>query len=142
MDLDVALQFARTTTRAVLTTVRGDGRPQLSNVLYAVAADGRLLVSTTAARAKYRNISRDPWTAVHATSEDFFAYVVLEGTAELAPVIDADDAAGVAEHVALYRAVVGEHPDWADFRASLVRERRCIIRFTPTRAYGMLQLPG
>lgn len=142
MDLDVALQFAHTTTRAVLTTVRGDGRPQLSNVLFSCDPDGRFRVSTTASRAKYRNIARAPWTAFHVTREDFFAYAVIEGTAELAPVVDSVDAPTVGEHIELYRAVVGEHDDWAAFRASLVAEQRSIIRFTPARAYGMLELPS
>jgi hypothetical protein len=36
--------------------------------------------------------------------------------------------------VALYRSIAGEHPDWDDYRASMVRDRRCLIAITPLRA--------
>jgi PPOX class probable F420-dependent enzyme len=140
MDLDAALDFARTTRRSVMATSRRDGRPQLSNVFHGVGDDGVIRVSVTASRAKYRNLARDPWAALHVTRDDFFAYAVLEGEVELAPVIESVDDPGVDEHVAHYRGVVGEHDDWDAYRASLVTERRSIVRFRPTRAYGMLDL--
>ena len=33
-----------------------------------------------------------------------------------------------------YRRVAGEHPDWDDYRAAMVREQRCLIRVSRTRA--------
>jgi hypothetical protein len=33
-----------------------------------------------------------------------------------------------------YRTVAGEHPDWNDYRAAMVRERRVIVRVTLSRA--------
>jgi hypothetical protein len=33
-----------------------------------------------------------------------------------------------------YRRISGEHPDWADYRAAMIRDRRCIVRITITRA--------
>jgi hypothetical protein len=36
--------------------------------------------------------------------------------------------------VAYYRLVAGEHPDWGDYRAAMVRDRRVILRLTITRA--------
>jgi hypothetical protein len=33
-----------------------------------------------------------------------------------------------------YRRVAGEHSDWADYRAAMVRDRRVIVRITLTRA--------
>jgi hypothetical protein len=44
----------------------------------------------------------------------------------------------VEELVAYYRGVSGEHPDWDDYRAAMVRERRLLVRFTPEHAYGQL----
>ena len=38
-------------------------------------------------------------------------------------------------------ALMGEHEDWDAFRKAQVAERRSIVRFTPNRAYGMLELP-
>jgi hypothetical protein len=67
--------------------------------------------------------------------------VVLEGDAQLSPVVGAPDDAAADELVDVYRAMVGEHPDWDDYRAALVRDQRLVLRLRPTHAYGMLQLP-
>ena len=83
MDLSTALEFARTTTKSVLTTIRADGRPQLSNVLHVVGDDDVIGVSITTARAKYVNLRRTPWAALHVTSDDFWAYAVVEGDVTL-----------------------------------------------------------
>ncbi|MGW5514288.1 PPOX class F420-dependent oxidoreductase [Nocardia africana] len=138
MELDTALDFARTTSRSVLTTVRRNGRPQLSNVTHWAAPDGIIRISITADRAKYANLRREPWAALHVTREDFWAYAVLEADVELTPVAAATDDATVEELIAYYRALSGEHPDWADYRRAMVADRRVIARLRPTRAYGML----
>jgi len=141
MELSTAVDFARTTRQSVLTTIRADGRPQLSNVLHHVSDDGVIRISTTADRAKYRNLSRQLWAALHVTREDFFAYAVLEGEVELTAVATRPDDVTADELVEYYRAVIGEHDDWHAYREAMVVERRAMVRFTPNRAYGMLQLP-
>ncbi len=141
MELTTALDFARTTRRSVLTTIRGNGRPQLSNVTHHLFDDGVVRISVTADRAKYRNLAREPWAALHVTQDDFFAYVVIEGDVELSPIAARPDDAAVDELVDHYRALMGEHEDWDAFREAMVTERRAIVRFSPNRAYGMLQLP-
>ncbi|WP_227980461.1 PPOX class F420-dependent oxidoreductase [Nocardia spumae] len=137
MELDVALDFARTTPRSVLTTIRRNGRPQLSNVTHWAAPDGVIRISITADRAKYFNLSREPWAALHITREDFWAYAVLEGDVDLTPVAANPDDATVEELIAYYRALSGEHPDWDDYRRAMVEDRRVLVRLRPTRAYGM-----
>ena len=124
-------------TRFAATMIRGDGRPQLSNVFHHVADDGLVRVSVTAGRAKYGNLSRAPWAALHVTRADFFAWVVLEGDVELSPVAGHPDDATVDELVAHYRAMVGESDDWPAFRRAEVAERRVMVRLRPTRAYGL-----
>jgi PPOX class probable F420-dependent enzyme len=138
MELDTALDFARTTSRSVLTTLRRNGRPQLSNVTHWVAPDGIIRISITADRAKYANLRREPWAALHVTRDDFWAYAVLEADVDLTPVAATADDATVEELIAYYRALSGEHPDWADYRRAMVADRRVIARLRPTRAYGML----
>ncbi|MEV0295592.1 PPOX class F420-dependent oxidoreductase [Nocardia sp. NPDC050710] len=138
MELSTALDFAGATRRSVLTTIRRNGRPQLSNVLHVVGDDGVIRISITADRAKYHNLRRDPWAAIHVTRDDFFAYAVLEGTVELTPVAESPDDPAVDELVAYYRAASGEHPDWSDYRKAMVEERRVLARLIPTNAYGML----
>jgi PPOX class probable F420-dependent enzyme len=133
-----ALAFVAEHHRGVLVTQKRDGRPQLSNIAYALGDDGVARISVTADRAKTANIRRDPRTSLYVSRDDFWAYAVLEGRAELTPVsTEPGDATGV-ELADLYRAVQGEHPDWDDFHAAMVRERRLVIRFHPESAYGMV----
>jgi PPOX class probable F420-dependent enzyme len=123
----------------VLVTIKRDGRPQLSNVGYAYdAAAGLIRVSVTADRAKTRNLERDPRVSLHVASRDFWTWVVVEGTAELTPVAADPHDATVEDLVTYYRGVTGEHPDWEDYRAAMVRDRRRVVRFTVEHAYGQL----
>ena len=48
------------------------------------------------------------------------------------------DDATVDELVDLYRSLQGEHPDWDEYRAAMVADRRLVVRLRPERAYGML----
>ena len=138
MELADAVDFARTTRHGVLVTTRGNGRPQLSNISFGVGEDGVIRISITADRAKYRNLIREPWAALHVTSSEFTAYAVIEGDVTLSEVAAEPDDAAVDELVAAYRVIAGEHPDWDDYRAAMVRDKRVVVRIAPTRAYGML----
>lgn len=138
MELADALSAARATHQSVLTTLKRDGLPQLSNVMHAVDGDGLIRISTTHHRAKTRNLRRNPWAALHVNGPTFFSYAVLEGTAEVTPPTTAPDDAVADELVELYRGIAGEHDDWADYRRSMVEEQRVVVRFRPTRAYGIL----
>ena len=139
MDLNRALEAARATHQSVLTTLRKDGRPQLSNVLHAIGEDGVIRISTTADRAKYANLRRTPWAALHVDGESFWSYAVLEADAELSEVAADPHDATVEELVDLYRQLSGEHDDWDEYRAAMVRDRRVVVRLRPTRAYGALR---
>lgn len=139
MEIEQALEAARNNHQSILVALRSDGRPQLSNVLHAVDDEGVVRVSTTADRAKYVNLRRTPWAALHVNGETFWGYAVLEGDVTLSEVAATPDDATVEELVALYRALQGEHEDWDDYRAAMVRDRRVVVRLTPTRAYGALR---
>ncbi|GGW09939.1 PPOX class F420-dependent oxidoreductase [Streptomyces capoamus] len=122
----------------VLVTLRRDGRPQLSNVSHAYDPDERTIrISVTDDRAKTRNLRRDPRASYHVTSDDRWAYTVAEGTAELSPVAADPHDDTVEELIRLYRDVLGEHPDWDDYRAAMVRDRRLVVRLRVERAYGI-----
>jgi PPOX class probable F420-dependent enzyme len=138
MELDTALGFAREQRRSVFVALKRDGRPQLSNVLHVVSDDGLIRVSITSTRAKYHNLVRTPWAAVHVTSADFWRYAVLECEVDLSAVASAPDDPTVEELVDYYRAASGEHDNWDEYRAAMVQERRVIARLRPTRAYGSL----
>lgn len=139
MDLEKAVEFARTRTKSVLVTQSANGRPQLSNVMHHVSDDGVVRISITSSRVKYQNLVREPWAALHVTSEDFWSWVVLEGDVSLTPVAAAPDDATVEELVELYRGLSGEHQDWDDYRASMVKDGRVVVRIAPIRGYGQLQ---
>jgi PPOX class probable F420-dependent enzyme len=141
MELSAALDFVRQHRNGVLVTQKRDGRPQLSNVIYAVDDAGTVRVSVTADRAKAKNLARTPVASLHVTRADFYAYAVLEADAELSSVAKAPDDATVDELVDLYKAMIGEHDDWAEYRAAMVRDQRLVVRLTPTHAYGMLPQP-
>lgn len=139
MDLEKAVDFARTRTKSVLVTQSANGRPQLSNVMHHVSDAGVVRISITSSRVKYQNLVREPWAALHVTSEDFWSWVVLEGDVSLTPVAAAPDDATVEELVELYRGLSGEHQNWDDYRASMVKDGRVVVRIAPIRGYGQLQ---
>jgi PPOX class probable F420-dependent enzyme len=138
IDLDQAFAFAGQHRQGVLATLKRDGRPQLSNILYLARERYAVRISVTDGRAKTKNLRRDPRASLHVTRGDFFAYVVLEGTAALSEVAEVADDPVVEELVAMYRAAQGEHPDWDEFRQVMVADRRLVTTLTVSGAYGML----
>lgn len=116
--------------RAVLATVRADGRPQLSPVTAAVDDDGRVLISTRETAVKAKNLAREPHASLCVLNDGFFGeWIQAEGPAEIVRLPDAMEL--LTDY---YRRVAGEHPDWAAYRDAMQRERRVIVRITITRA--------
>lgn len=137
MDIAEVLDHLRTQRGGVLITQRRDGRPQSSNISYAVGDDGLVRISVTADRAKTKNVERTPHASLHVSRPDFWAYVVVDADAQLSPVATDPGDATVEELVALYRSLQGEHDDWDDYRRAMVADRRLVLRLRPTHAYGM-----
>ncbi len=138
MDIDVALTFMRSRKQGVLTTIRRDGRPQLSNILYAIDEAGTVRISITADRAKAKNLARDPRGSLYVVGDNFWAYAVVDGPAELSPVAADPNDVTVGELVTLYQQLVGEHDDWDEYRRTMVADQRLVVRLNPNHAYGML----
>src|SRR5687768_14917214 len=120
MDLAAALDVMRPQHKGVLVTLKRDGRPQLSNIVFDLGDDDVVRVSVTDDRAKTANLRRDPRASLYVTRDDFWAYVVVEGDADLSPVAAQPGDAVVDELADLYRRVQGEHDDWDDFRRTMV----------------------
>lgn len=137
MDHDSARRFLAGHHRGILVTLRRDGRPQSSNIVYAFA-DGTARISVTADRAKAVNLRRDPRGLLHVPGESFGQYVSASGTAELSePSREPGDAVG-RELLEIYDAVSEEpHPDHEEFFAAMVDDRRLVIRFTPDSFTGI-----
>ncbi len=138
MDLDGALAFARPRHQGVLTTLRREGRPQISNIAYALGDDDVVRISVTASRAKAKNLNRDPRGTLYVPGDTFWQYLVLDGDAEFTPVAESPADPTVDELISVYRAVQGEHPDWDEYRAAMVSEGRLVIRLRTTHAYGQV----
>jgi len=136
MDLTRALQLASERELGTLVTLKHDGRPQLSNIMYAIG-DGIVRISVTDNRAKTKNLRRDPRGSLYVSQPDGWAYLVLDGDAELTPVAAAVDDAVVDELVELYRSLQGEHSDWDEYRRAMVADHRLVLRLRPNHAYGM-----
>ncbi len=140
MDTHDAMAFVAQHKNGVLLTIKGsDGRPQASNVSYAVFDnDHEIRISVTDGRAKTANLRRDARASLHVEGEGHYPYVVVEGNAILSPVAKAPGDEVCGELRELYRAVQGEHPDWDDYDRAMVEDGRLIISLRPDHAYGIL----
>ena len=122
----------------VLATLKRDGRPQLSNVSYYFDARSvAIQVSVTEPRAKTRNLRRDPRATLLVSSDDGWSYAVAEGTATLTPPAAAPNDDTVEALIALYRNIAGEHPDWDEYRRTMVTDRRVVLTMPIVHVYGM-----
>lgn len=130
MDIDQAREFLKTNHRAVLTTYRQDGRLQMSPVIVGVDEAGYVMMSTRETAYKTRNMRRDPRVSLCVFVDEFFGdWLQIDGTATINSLPEV-----MEDLVAYYRTVVGEHPDWEDYRAAMVREQRVLVRIEIERA--------
>jgi PPOX class probable F420-dependent enzyme len=130
MDLDLARDFARHHHHAVLATRSPGGGVQQSPVLVTVDDEGRFVVSSRETAYKTRNVRLDPWAQLCVLPDGFFGdWVYLEGRVEVLSLPEAEESL-----VGYYRAASGEHPDWAEYRASLHDQRRVALLLTAERA--------
>ena len=138
MELSEAIDWASERKLGVLITIRSDGRPQSSDIVYYVD-DGVFCISVTADRAKTANLRRDPRAVLHVSDEEAWSYVSLDGTVELSPVTTSPDDATSDALVGYFERVAGgPHSDWGEYRQAMVDERRLVARFTPTTAAGYI----
>jgi PPOX class probable F420-dependent enzyme len=130
MDVASALDFIRKNHRAVLATTRADGTTQMSPVTPGVDDEDRVVISTRETAYKVRHLSALPYAALCAFTERFFGdWVQVEGPVEILSLPDA-----MEPLVEYYRRISGEHPDWAEYRAVMERDRRVLLRMTVERA--------
>jgi PPOX class probable F420-dependent enzyme len=124
VDRAALLEFLRPRHRAVLVTRRSSGGPQLSPVTCGVDGEGRIVISTYPQRAKVANLRRDPAVSLCVLSDDWDGpWVQVDGRAE---VLDLPDA--LEPLVDYYRAISGEHPDWAEYREAMTRQGKSLVR--------------
>ena len=138
MELSAAIGWAADRRHGVLITLRSDGRPQSSDIIYAV--DGsNFEISVTDDRAKTANMRRDPRVVLHVSDPDSWSYVSFDGSVELSEPTTSPGDATSDLMVGYYEAVSGgPHPDWAEYRQAMVDERRLLVTFTPTSVVGQI----
>ena len=130
MDLERARAFVRENHRAVVSTRRADGQPQLSPVVCGVDADGMITVSTRETAMKVKNLRRDPRVSLCVLNDGFFGdWIQVDGTADIVSLPEAMELL-----VEYYRSLSGEHPDWDEYRAAMERDQRVLVRIDIERA--------
>jgi PPOX class probable F420-dependent enzyme len=130
MDVASAVAFIRQHHRAVLATTRADGTTQMSPVTAGVDDRNRIEISTRETAYKVRHLRALPYAALCAFPDRFFGdWVQVEGPAEIVSLPEA-----MEPLVEYYRRISGEHPDWAEYRAVMERDRRVLLRLTVERA--------
>lgn len=138
MDLTTALAWAADHQHCVLITLRSDGRPQSSDVVYGLT-DGTFSISLTDDRAKTANMRRDERVVLHITDPSSWSYLSFDGTVDLSDVTTEPGDATSDLLVALYEAISDEpHSDWDEYRRAMVDQQRLVARFTPTSVVGQL----
>jgi PPOX class probable F420-dependent enzyme len=122
-----------------LASIKDDGRPQLSTVNFTLnAATTTARISVVDGLTTVQNLRRDPRASIFVAHPDGWTYAVLEGTVELSAVALVCDDETVSELVEVFRAIRGEdHPDWADYRAQMVADRRMVARLRVQCVYGL-----
>jgi PPOX class probable F420-dependent enzyme len=131
MDLQAARAIIAEQHHAVLTTYRRDGALQMSPVTVGINAAGQAVVSSRQTAYKVKNLRRDPRVCMCVLPDRFFGgqWIQIDGTAKLVDLPEAMD--GLIDY---YRRISGEHPDWADYRAAMVRDQRVLIEIDIERA--------
>ncbi len=130
MDVTQALEFIRTNSQSVLATTRLDGRPQLSPVNVVVDDAGRVVLSSRATAVKVKNLRRTPYASVCVMTPAFYGdWCQVEGPVTIIDLPEAMD--GLVDY---YRRASGEHPDWDDYRAAMMREQRVLVVIDVQRA--------
>lgn len=128
VSLGSLLNFIRPRHKMILSTVRADGRPQMSPVTGGVDRDGRLVVSTYPSRAKTINAKRNPKVSVCVLSEHWNdAWVQIDGDAHVLNMPEA--AEGLVDY---FRCISGEHPNWDDYKEAMRVQNKSLIRIEIT----------
>lgn len=116
--------------RAVLATWTPHGGIQQSPVLVGVDEQGRFTVSSRETAYKTRNLRRDPRAQLCVFTDKFFGqWIFVEGDAEVLSLPEA-----MEPLVDYFRNVAGEHDNWDEYRESLRREKRVLLRVQPRHA--------
>ncbi len=132
MNKSEALNYLKNNSRAVLTTIKRDGTPQMSLVDYGVDKDGLIRIQSTNPSAKSKNARRDPRVSLSIVGDNWYQYIVVEGTAAF---IDDNPLAALRE---TYELIAGQpHPDWDEFNQAMIDEQQVVMTVEIERMYPL-----
>jgi PPOX class probable F420-dependent enzyme len=121
-------RFLSNHTQAIIATIRKDGSPHLTSVL-SHYRDGKMFVSITETRAKYKHLVREPRASLHVSGDNFFQYVVVDGSAHLVHMPEA-----LVPLRQLYENLSGKaHPNWEEYDEAMRKDRRVLLELSITR---------
>lgn len=126
----------------ILATIGSHGLPHLSNVYYAPDTQGSrvIRISTTATRAKGRNLLRDARAVLHVPGPDFFNFAVAEGRVSLT-LADSPGDPATDELYAVHGLFNGASERPA-FDHKMIEDRRMVVRIEVTKLYGLVHHGG
>ena len=89
------------------------------------------MISSRETAYKVKNLRRDPRAYVCVFPDTFYGgrWIQIDGTVTIV-----SGPAALEALVDYYRRISGEHPDWDDYRAAMVRDQRVLIRLAITKA--------
>jgi len=125
MNIAEAQNFLSKHHQGVLATRRRDGNLQMSPVSPAIDANGRVIISSRETAFKIKNLRRDPRASLCVFTEAFhgLGWVQVNGKAEV-----------ISLHQAMellmdwHRRVKGEHQNWDDYKKTMEKQRRVVLR--------------
>ncbi|MBI2360809.1 MAG: PPOX class F420-dependent oxidoreductase [Deltaproteobacteria bacterium] len=127
MDIAEARRFLSQHHRGVLVTHKRDGGLQMSPVSPGIDGEGRVIITTRETAYKTKNIRRDPRISLCVFADAFHGsnWIQVNGRAEIVSLPEA-----MEPLIFWYRQVKGEHLNWAEYRQTMERERRLILRIS------------
>jgi PPOX class probable F420-dependent enzyme len=124
--------------QGVLATIARDGRPQMSNILYAYDAETRTAkVSVTADRAKAKNLARDGRGTLYVAGDNFYAYAVADAAVSLSAVAAAPGDDACKELLEVHTRLMGEQ-DPETFDQQMIEHQRLVARLRLDHVYGLV----
>ena len=136
MLTDAQRQFLTENHNAAVTTFRRNGAAQMSIVTCGIYGDG-VAFTTTADRAKLRNLRRNPRCTILVGTENWRDFLVLEGEARL---VGVENSSADEYHETLrdvFRTAAGqEHPNWPEYDQAMRDDRRYAVIVNPANVYG------
>ena len=135
MITDEVREFAMANNKAVLTTFRRDGAAQMSIVVSTPTEVG-VSFTTTEERAKYKNLVRDSHCSLLISKDDWWGFVVLEGTATLITQANTNRDEYLEACRTINGQISGEHSNWGEYDQAMLDDRRVVITVVPDHGYG------